>query len=116
MKPRYWRSSGDVCQGSKSFLCCECQLQSLRELSPFWPMTDGTQDDLWGLRILFLKICFTYFHVYLELLRNTKYIPGDGSVNGLSIGFLVPDPLLLGLQQPLPTQVFPMVLSFKLSW
>ena len=56
--------------------------------------------------------------MYLEYLDSNKCgvdIPGEGSVNGLSNGFLVPDPLLLGLQQPLPTQVFPMVLSSSLS-
>ena len=45
-------------------------------------------------------------------IRNDS--PGEGSVKGLSRGFLAFDPLLLGLQQPVPTQVFPMIFISKL--
>ena len=50
-----------------------------------------------------------YYYVHI---RND--LPGEGSVKGLSRGFLVFDPLLLGLQQPVPTQVFPMIFISKL--
>ena len=45
----------------------------------------------------------------VQCKNSVKFSPGEGSVNGLSKGFLVLDPLLL--QQPLPTQVFPMILT-----
>ena len=76
-------------------------------------MTNGTRDDLWGL--LFKKTHIIIGGIRVQFLTSLL-IPGDVSVNGLSNGFLVPDPLLLGLQQPPPRQTFPMVLSSKLSW
>ena len=46
VKPRYWRSNGDGCLNLRYCLCYVFQPQNWKELSPFWPKTNGTQDVL----------------------------------------------------------------------